>query len=118
MRTVCFLLLLTAGFAVQRFANAQGSLATDNEIYAGYCLGVIAAQPAMMEKIDPNWRADADPGAMRQGNQQIESHRRHFVGYLMSRGIYTSPNRGDVLLGVMIAQRRGGRTGLGRSRLM
>src|SRR4029077_20609383 len=48
-------------------AAAQGAAATDNELYAGYCLGVTEAQPAAIQRLS----LPLDQGLEQEIAQQI-----------------------------------------------
>ncbi len=86
-------------------AGAQGVGATDNELYAAYCIGVIRnaeaqpGQPASDPKLEEKLRAGG--AAMRQ--QLL----RRFSGYLAATGIMIDPARSDALIGLYAAMTRG-----------
>jgi hypothetical protein len=81
-------------------AMAQGIPATDNELYAGYCLGVsagISKDPSLWQFGEHN-QTIAD---------ELKRRKQRFTGYLVSRGVLTSPNRAEAQLGVLTAERQG-----------
>jgi hypothetical protein len=77
------LLLLAGSPPVQ----AQGSGATDNELYAAYCKGA-------MNGLD-------------QAAPQVQQMSQRFSGYLFTTGAMTDPRRRDAVLGIGAAMTRG-----------
>jgi len=94
--------------AIFYFWNACSALAqsgaTDNELYAGYCKG------ALETKIESSKALATDPITEQQRQLVIAPYvkaQKRFQSYLLSTGILTDPQRGDALLGVLIATQRG-----------
>jgi hypothetical protein len=90
------LLALAVGAKIAS-AAAQGLPATDNELYAGYCLGVSETIPSSLQ--NSPLPAEAE--------QELQRRRQRFASYLVSRGVLLSMERTDAFLGVLAAIGRG-----------
>lgn len=84
-RLVTLVLLLLASFS---HAQAQGSGATDNELYAAYCKGAMN-------------------GLEREGNTEAPRIGQRFYSYLLSTGVLTDPGRRSAMMGLSAAVTRG-----------
>lgn len=78
-----FLLLL----ANSSYAQAQSSGATDNELYAAYCKGVV--------------------DGIGQATAEGQAISRRFLGYLYATGVMTDPQRRNAIMGLGAATKRG-----------
>ena len=78
------LLIAAVGVRLIAVANAQGLPATDNELYAGYCLGVSETWPALEEKLygslplTPPPPLPGDTPARREWNRKLPQVNRQF----------------------------------------
>jgi hypothetical protein len=85
--------------------------ATDNELYASYCKGVMDSKIATVSALaaPPNG-APLTPEAEQQRQTAIApaaKAQQRFQSYLMSTGVLTDSERGDAFLGLLEAARRG-----------
>ena len=103
----CLLVLAACGWAQISPATAQGGPATDNELYAGYCLGATQAEPTVMQKLFGSPQNATQAEMMNQVIRESQRLRQRFAGYLLARGIIISPNRNDAFFGIVLAQPRG-----------
>lgn len=81
-RLTTLALLLVA--AATHVAHAQG--ATDNELYAGYCAGVLSGE---------------------NNTPDVQQMKQRFMSYPWMTGAMTAPGRRDAVLGIGAAQARG-----------
>lgn len=102
-------------------AGAQGIPATDNELYAGYCLGAeetfLASWPRLFQLIMQHPVTESDPTSRdidqknkenyQRGEEKLQKQQQRFASYLLSRGILTSTGRTDAFIGVLTVRRRG-----------
>ena len=84
-------------------------VASDHEIYAGYCIGVFAAHKETLPI--PSL---STPGidariveAYRKIHRDIDQHTARFATYLETRGLLDKNRRDEVAEGVLVAKRRG-----------
>ena len=87
-------------------AMAQQPGATDNELHAAYCVGVLDEQIHTV-RATPN--GDPNTRQLREGDllPKLELRKR-FADYLLATGLVADTNRDAAGLGALVAQRRGG----------
>jgi len=86
-------------------AIAKGSGASDNELYAAYCIGFIQSAEAMPHgKPSPDPKVEEDSKEMQVANQRLLGR---LYGYLAATGILTDPARKEAMLGIRDATNRG-----------
>ncbi len=93
-----------------QMAFAQGTAgATDNELYAAYCIGVLDDQIQGLRSTFPTASGQKPIPELEQALQRqlapVMQSRQRFAGYLASTGALTDPAR-DVW-GLMVAQKHG-----------
>ena len=89
-------------------AHAQTSGATDNELYAGYCMGVARGAEQTGASNQQSVRDRRQDQSMRTlGAVMRQQMIGRFSGYLLGTGVLTDPLRTDAAIGVMVGMNSG-----------
>jgi hypothetical protein len=106
---ICFgFCLALCGFALSIGANAQQSndIATDQELFAGYCFGVTQATATSFSKNKLSDLPELDE-IEKSTKETLAREVSKFQGYLAARGILTGARSASVVSGVLMAKNRG-----------
>jgi hypothetical protein len=106
LKAARIILLLTVALGAAPAAAQQGPGASDNELFAGYCIGVMDGSAAGLRRFSDIYDP-AVQAAEQQNLQGLQRARQRYLGYLTATGVLFS-GRSEALLGIQLAQRRGG----------
>jgi hypothetical protein len=94
--------VVAVSLAISSYADAQPmpDVATDQELFAGYCLGVAIQSKAHELKTG---NASFDASITRADDEFIE----HFREYLEARGLFSGTRSTAAITGIVLARKRG-----------
>ena len=98
--TLCTALAFSLAISSQAGAQPMPDVATDQELFAGYCLGVAIQSKAHELKTG---MASLDASIARTDDEFIEQ----FRGYIEARGLFSYTRSTTAITGIVLARKRG-----------
>jgi hypothetical protein len=107
LKAARIILSLTVALGAAHAVAQQGPGASDNELFVGYCIGVMDGSATVIRQLPPEFNDPAVRSAAQKNLQELQRDRQRYLGYLTATGVLLS-GRPKALLGIQLAERRGG----------